>query len=85
MNSLALFMVDLQMAQGRLRRVFDTLDEMSTARTPDSKIADAREAELARSETLGRSSINGFDFTEAMEIGTHRAAGLSRGQRHDES
>jgi hypothetical protein len=67
MNSLALLMVDLQMAKGRLRRVFDMLDEMSTAWTPNSKIADARGTELARSETLGRSSINGFDFTEAME------------------
>ena len=37
MNSLALFMVDLQMAQGRLRRVFDMLDEMSTAWTPKLK------------------------------------------------
>jgi hypothetical protein len=67
MNSLALFMEDLRMAKGRLLRVFDVVDEMCTVPTPNSKIADARETELARSETLGRSSINGFDFTEAME------------------
>ncbi len=41
MNSLALFMVDLQMAQGRLRGVFDVVDEMCTARTPNSKLANA--------------------------------------------
>jgi hypothetical protein len=51
MNSLALFMVDLQMAQGRLLRVFDVLDEMSTAQTPKLKIANAREAGVARSES----------------------------------
>jgi hypothetical protein len=49
MYSLASFMVDLQMMKGRLLRVFDMLDEMSTARTPNSKIASARES--ARSET----------------------------------
>jgi len=51
MNSLALFMVDLQMAQGRLLRVFDVADEMCTARTPKLKMANAREAGLARSES----------------------------------
>jgi hypothetical protein len=51
MYSLASFMVDLQMTKGRLLRVFDMLDEMSTARTPNSKIASARESGLARSET----------------------------------
>jgi hypothetical protein len=51
MNSLALFMVDLQMAQGRLLRVFDVVDEMSTGRTPKLKMANAREAGLARSES----------------------------------
>jgi hypothetical protein len=51
MNSLALFMVDLQMAQGRLLRVFDVLDEMSTAQTPKLKMAHAREAGVARSES----------------------------------
>jgi len=79
MNSLALFMVDLQMAQGRLHGVFDVVDEMCTARTPSSKMANAQR------NLLGRSSINGFDFTEAMEIGIRRAARLSRGLRHDES
>jgi len=39
----------------------------------------------AQRKLFGRSSINGFDFREAMEIGIHGAAGLSRGQRHDES
>lgn len=42
-------MVDLQMAKGRLIGVFDVLDEMST--TPNSKMANAREAGLARSES----------------------------------
>ncbi|HXO95102.1 MAG TPA: hypothetical protein VN857_00835 [Chthoniobacterales bacterium] len=83
MNSLALFMVDLQMAQGRLRRVFDMLDEMSTAWTPNSKMVNAREAELARGETLGRSSINGFDFTESDEV--HSGARVNRRRRYDES
>ena len=51
MYSLALFMVELQMAKGRLLGVFDVLDEVSTARAPNSKMANAWEAGLARGET----------------------------------
>ena len=44
-------MVDLQMAQGRLHGVFNVVDELCTAWTPNSKMANAREAGLAHSET----------------------------------
>jgi hypothetical protein len=46
-----LFIVDLQMAQGRLLRVFDVVDEMCTARHPKLNMANAQEARLARSES----------------------------------
>ncbi len=78
MNSLALFMVDLQMAQGRLLRAFDVLDEMSTAQTPKIKKGQRAGSGCGVQRKLfGRSWINGFDFRKAMEIGIHRAARLS--------
>jgi hypothetical protein len=49
--SLALFRVELQEAKRRLLRVFDMVDETSTARTPSAEIANARESGLTGVET----------------------------------
>jgi hypothetical protein len=78
MNSLALFMVDLQMAQGRFIRAFDVLDEMSTAQTPKIKKGQRAGKRVWRAaKALWTFVDHGFDFRKAMEIGIHRAARLS--------
>ena len=51
MNPFALFMVDLQMAQGRLQGVFDVVDEMRTTQLQTQNWPTHGKRDGARSES----------------------------------
>src|SRR6266403_5575985 len=75
----ALLMVDLRMAKGRFLRVFDVVDEKCTSSGSELENGQRAGSRIGAVRNLfGRSSINGFDFREAIgnpERGTPKQLG----------